>query len=149
MKIQALHIKQYLTTCFQIQSLIIFSFFFVTYLAYIFFLSYVAIFHLLRIWEGVGMHCNFIPSLIESAPARILFPSQYITKFLILIGEVFLKQHIVIRQPASLFIIFFYFKYIQSLWSHSLSQTLSHNLSDFLNPNHLLKILITPYSNSR
>ena len=68
-----------------------FFLFFCYVLGLYFFLSYVAIFHLLRIWEGVGIHCNLIPSLIESAPARILFPSQYITKFLILIGEVFLK----------------------------------------------------------
>ena len=50
-----------------------------------------AIVHLLWRQEGVGVYFKFIPGWIELIPARILFPSQYITKFKILIGEVFLK----------------------------------------------------------
>ena len=53
------------------------------------FLSYVVIIHLLWRGEGVGIYCKFIPDWIESTLAWISFPTQYITKFEILNGEVF------------------------------------------------------------
>ena len=59
-EIGAWHIKRYVITCFQIQRQIILFIFLVTYLAYILFLSYVAIFHLLRRREGFGIYYNFI-----------------------------------------------------------------------------------------
>ena len=46
-----------------------------------------------------GIHCKMIPDWIKPTPSRIIFSAQYITKIEILIGEVFRKYHIVIRQP--------------------------------------------------
>ena len=41
-----------------------------------FFLSYVAIVHLLRRWEGVGIYRKLILGWIKSTPARTLFPAR-------------------------------------------------------------------------
>ena len=49
------------------------------YLDYIFFFSYVTIFHLLWRREGVGIYCKLIPDWIESTRAWILFTDKYIT----------------------------------------------------------------------
>ena len=97
------HHKRYVTTCFQIRSRIIISMV-LGYVPglYFLFLSYVAIFHLLWRWEGVGIYCKLIPYWIESTPARILFPTQYRTKLEIPLGELFRKYHRVIRKPDSL-----------------------------------------------
>ena len=43
-----------------------------TWIIYFFF-WYVEIFHLLKRWEGAGIHCKLIPDWIESTPSRILF----------------------------------------------------------------------------
>ena len=51
--------------------------------------SYVVIIHLLRRGEGVGIYSKLIPAWIKSIRAWISFPSQYRTKFEILLGEVF------------------------------------------------------------
>ena len=74
-----------------------------TWLIFCFFL-YVAIVHLLKIWEGVVIYCNLIPYLIESTLAIILFTTQYRTKFEIILREVFQKYHRVIRQTTSLYL---------------------------------------------
>ena len=50
---------------------ILHSFLLCNYLVYTFFLLYVTIFHLFRGWEGVGIHCEFIPKRIEATPAMI------------------------------------------------------------------------------
>ena len=69
-----------------------------------FFFLYVAIVHLLQIWEGVVIYCKLIPGWIKLNPARILFTAQWQTKFEILLGEVFKKCRRVIKQPASLYL---------------------------------------------
>ena len=51
--------------------------FLVTYLIYIFFFLYVAIFQLLWRQEGVGIYCRLIPDWIKLNQARILFTTQY------------------------------------------------------------------------
>ena len=61
-----------------------------TWLIYIFFL-YVAILHLLQIWEGVGIYCKLIIDRFKSTPSRRLFTIQYRTKTEILLEEVFRK----------------------------------------------------------
>ena len=50
---------------------------------------YVIIIHLLLRGEGVGIYCKLIPDWIESIWAWISFPTQYKTKFIILLGELF------------------------------------------------------------
>ena len=50
-----------------------------TWLIFYFFM-YVAIFHLLWRYEGVGIYCKLIPDWIESTPERIWSPAQYRTK---------------------------------------------------------------------
>ena len=54
----------------------IFSHFPVTYLVYIFFLSYVVIIHLLWRGEGVGIYCKLIPDWIKYTRVQILFLTQ-------------------------------------------------------------------------
>ena len=78
--------------------------FLVKYLDYICSLSYVEIFHLLQRWEGVEIHCRLIPNWIKSTTDLIWLPDQYIIKLEILLGEVSLKYHRVIRKPASLYL---------------------------------------------
>ena len=68
-----------------------FSYFLVTYLAHIYIFLNLALVHLLRGWEYVGIYCKFIPNWIKLTQAIILFPAQYITKLEILLGEVFRK----------------------------------------------------------
>ena len=65
---------------FQIQSQIILSKCFFCVLGLYIFLSYLAIFHLLRSWGGVGIHFKLIINLIKLTPAGKFFPAQYITK---------------------------------------------------------------------
>ena len=59
---------------------------------------------LLHLCYCVGIYCKLIPDWIKLTPARILFPAQYRIKLEIILGEVFLKYHRVIRQPASIYL---------------------------------------------
>ena len=86
------NLYNHVTICFQIWSrTIIFIFFWLRTLIIFCFFLYVVIVQLLWIWEGERIYCKFTPDWIESTPARILFTSQYRTKFEILPGEVFRK----------------------------------------------------------
>ena len=71
---------------------------------YSFLSPYVKIFHLIQRWECVVIYCNFIPDSIESTPERILFATQYRTKFVIPLGEVFRKYYRVISKTASIYL---------------------------------------------
>ena len=70
---RSLQSRKKMTICVQIRSRIILSMVFGYILGLIG--LYTVIFHLLRGWGGVGIHCKLIPDLIESTPSKILFPT--------------------------------------------------------------------------